>query len=67
MNKNEIKTIGFSLIRQDGPFSIELDWIKGVNTENTLGDFDILEEGTYIDDEGMLRQTKNTQVDKNII
>eukprot|EP00842_Homolaphlyctis_polyrhiza_P000685 jgi/Hompol1/1617/HPOL_002729-RA len=42
MNRSAIRTIGFSIVRQPGDFSLELEWIKALNTPETLGDFDIV-------------------------
>ncbi|KAJ3416465.1 hypothetical protein HDV05_001623 [Chytridiales sp. JEL 0842] len=41
MDRSKVKTVGFSIVRQDGEFSLELDWIKAVNLPNTLGDRDL--------------------------
>jgi hypothetical protein len=41
MDRSKVKTVGFSIVRQDGDFALELDWIKAVNLPNTLGDRDI--------------------------
>ncbi|KAJ3108555.1 Cation channel sperm-associated protein 3 [Phlyctochytrium planicorne] len=41
MDRSRIKTVGFSIVRQDGDFRMELDWIRAVNTEQTYGDMDI--------------------------
>ncbi|OZJ06600.1 hypothetical protein BZG36_00430 [Bifiguratus adelaidae] len=41
MFREKVKTIGISLIdRQEGPFNIELDWIKALNTDTSEGDMD---------------------------
>lgn len=41
MFREKVKTVGLSLTdRQEGPFSIEIDWIKAMNTEFTEGDMD---------------------------
>ncbi|KAI9321305.1 complex I intermediate-associated protein 30-domain-containing protein [Dichotomocladium elegans] len=41
MFREKVKTVGISLSdRQEGPFSIEIDWIKAMNTEFTDGDMD---------------------------
>ncbi|KAK4512820.1 uncharacterized protein ATC70_003528 [Mucor velutinosus] len=41
MFRQKVKTVGISLMdRQEGPFSIEIDWIKAMNTEFTEGDMD---------------------------
>nr|KAJ3421102.1 hypothetical protein HK105_004487 [Polyrhizophydium stewartii] len=42
MNRAEVKTIGFSIMRQPGDFSLELDWIKAINTPETVGDYDVM-------------------------
>ncbi|KAH6574590.1 hypothetical protein BASA61_000591 [Batrachochytrium salamandrivorans] len=42
INREGIKTLGFSILRQPGDFSMEIDWIKAMNTPYTLGDFDIV-------------------------
>lgn len=41
MFRQKVKTVGISLMdRQEGPFEIEIDWIKAMNTEFTEGDMD---------------------------
>ncbi|KAJ3068756.1 hypothetical protein HDU98_008117 [Podochytrium sp. JEL0797] len=45
MDRSKIRNVGFSIVRQDGEFCLELDWIRAVNTERTLGDRDILPPG----------------------
>ncbi|CAO3693657.1 unnamed protein product [Umbelopsis ramanniana] len=41
MMRERVKTVGISITdREDGPFEIELDWIKAMNTETTEGDMD---------------------------
>ncbi|KAI8379526.1 complex I intermediate-associated protein 30-domain-containing protein [Radiomyces spectabilis] len=41
MFREKVKTVGISLMdRQEGPFDIEIDWIKAMNTEFTEGDLD---------------------------
>ncbi|KAJ3303937.1 hypothetical protein HDV03_003410 [Kappamyces sp. JEL0829] len=50
MDKSQVKTIGFSLLRQPGPFELELAWIKAVNTLDTVGDFDVLKPGQFLDE-----------------
>ncbi|CAO3660526.1 unnamed protein product [Umbelopsis vinacea] len=41
MMREKIKTVGISLTdREEGPFEIEIDWIKAMNTETTEGDMD---------------------------
>lgn len=41
MFRQKVKTVGISLMdRQEGPFEIEVDWIKAMNTEFTEGDMD---------------------------
>ncbi|KAG2200542.1 hypothetical protein INT47_012328 [Mucor saturninus] len=41
MFRQKVKTVGISLMdRQEGPFEIQVDWIKAVNTEFTEGDMD---------------------------
>lgn len=41
MFRQKVKTVGISLMdRQEGPFEIELEWIKAMNTEFTEGDMD---------------------------
>lgn len=43
MYRERIKWVGISLSdRKDGPFSLEIDWIKAMNTEYTMGDLDNL-------------------------
>ncbi|KAJ3369918.1 Complex I intermediate-associated protein 30, mitochondrial [Kappamyces sp. JEL0680] len=50
MDKSQVKTVGFSLLRQPGPFELELAWIKAVNTLDTVGDFDVLKPGQFLDE-----------------
>jgi NADH dehydrogenase [ubiquinone] 1 alpha subcomplex assembly factor 1 len=41
MYREKVKTVGVSLMdRQEGPFEIEIQWIKAMNTEFTEGDLD---------------------------
>jgi NADH dehydrogenase [ubiquinone] 1 alpha subcomplex assembly factor 1 len=41
MMREKVKTVGISITdREDGPFEIEVDWIKAMNTETTEGDMD---------------------------
>ncbi|RCI02937.1 hypothetical protein CU098_004345 [Rhizopus stolonifer] len=41
MFREKVKTVGISLMdRQEGPFEIEVEWIKAMNTEFTEGDLD---------------------------
>ncbi|CAO3686715.1 unnamed protein product [Rhizopus stolonifer] len=41
MFRQKVRTVGISLMdRQEGPFSIEIDWVKAMNTEFTEGDMD---------------------------
>ncbi|KAJ3156936.1 hypothetical protein HDU86_003471 [Geranomyces michiganensis] len=61
MDRSKIKTVGFSIVRQPGDFGIEIEWIKAVNTPRTLGDYDILGPGEYIDKDGSLRKLKPGQ------
>ncbi|KAL5033971.1 hypothetical protein BDV3_003590 [Batrachochytrium dendrobatidis] len=42
MDRSAIKTVGLSILRQPGDFSVEIDWIKALNTDQTLGDMDII-------------------------
>jgi hypothetical protein len=42
LERDKIKTIGFSVMGPpSGPFYLELDWIKALNTPQTMGDEDI--------------------------
>jgi hypothetical protein len=41
MDKSQVKTIGFSLLRQPGEFELEIDHIAAVNTDLAIGDYDI--------------------------
>ncbi|KAI8608873.1 complex I intermediate-associated protein 30-domain-containing protein [Chytriomyces sp. MP71] len=45
LDRTRIRNVGFSIMRQNGDFSLELDWIRAVNTERTLGDRDLIPEG----------------------
>jgi hypothetical protein len=56
MDKTKIKTIGFSLVRQDGDFELEIESIKATNTKNTLGDYDILQPGETVDSNGFIKK-----------
>ncbi|GAA5811140.1 hypothetical protein MFLAVUS_004569 [Mucor flavus] len=41
MFRQKVKTVGISLMdRQEGPFEIQVEWIKSMNTEFTEGDMD---------------------------
>ncbi|KAI8976914.1 complex I intermediate-associated protein 30-domain-containing protein [Pilobolus umbonatus] len=41
MFRQKVKTVGFSIMdRQEGPFNLEIEWIKAMNTEFTEGDLD---------------------------
>ncbi|KAI9341544.1 complex I intermediate-associated protein 30-domain-containing protein [Zopfochytrium polystomum] len=42
LEREKVKTVGFSIVRQAGDFSLELDWIKAMNTPATLGDLDLV-------------------------
>jgi NADH dehydrogenase [ubiquinone] 1 alpha subcomplex assembly factor 1 len=33
MDTSRIRTVGVSILRQDGDFEIEIDWIKAMNTK----------------------------------
>ncbi|KXS12114.1 NADH:ubiquinone oxidoreductase complex I intermediate-associated protein 30 [Gonapodya prolifera JEL478] len=41
MDRMRVRTIGFSIARQPGPFELELDWVKAINTDKTYGDYDL--------------------------
>ncbi len=67
MDRSSIKTVGFSVLGQDGDFSIEIDSINAINTRYTFGDRDILGEGQYIDEDGNLQEEqKSTQKEEHI-
>jgi NADH dehydrogenase [ubiquinone] 1 alpha subcomplex assembly factor 1 len=41
MFRQKVKTVGISIMdRKEGPFNIQIDWIKAMNTEFTEGDLD---------------------------
>ena len=42
MNREKVKTVGFSLLAQSGQFNLEIDYIKAINTEETEG------KGVYV-------------------
>ena len=42
MDRSRVKTIGLSLTRQETDFDLQIDWIKGLNTEKTMGDYDLI-------------------------
>ena len=48
MDKSQIKTIGFSLLRQPGEFELEIEYIKAVNTDLAIGDYDITHVGNEL-------------------
>lgn len=56
MDRSKIKTIGFSILSQPGEFTLELESIRAMNTKDTFGDYDILGDAEYIDDDGNLRE-----------
>jgi len=66
MNREKIKTVGFSIVRQPGDFRLELDWIKALNTKRTFGDHDLFGPGEYIDDQGQLKQLKEGEKLKDV-
>ncbi|RIA94486.1 complex I intermediate-associated protein 30-domain-containing protein [Glomus cerebriforme] len=37
MYREKVKTIGFSILGQPGPFCLEIEWIKAMNTDSTEG------------------------------
>ena len=41
LNRDEIRTVGFSITRQNCDFSLELDWIAAMNTPTTFADVDL--------------------------
>ncbi|KAJ1540747.1 Complex I intermediate-associated protein 30, mitochondrial [Nowakowskiella sp. JEL0078] len=67
MDRSKVKTVGFSVVRQPGDFSLELDWVKAVNTSSTFGDLDILEAGTYMDSRQQLRRLKPGQTLEEVL
>ncbi|KAI8801507.1 complex I intermediate-associated protein 30-domain-containing protein [Cladochytrium replicatum] len=58
LDRAKVKTVGFSVVRQPREFSLEVDWIAALNTSTTLGDYDVLEKGTEIDEKGVVRRLK---------
>ncbi|ORX58821.1 NADH:ubiquinone oxidoreductase complex I intermediate-associated protein 30 [Hesseltinella vesiculosa] len=41
MFREKVKTVGISIMdKTDGPFRIDIEWIKAMNTESTEGDMD---------------------------
>lgn len=58
MDRMQIRSVGFSIVRQPGPFELEIDWIKAYNTEKTLGDYDILAKDEIMDEEGNVRKVE---------
>ena len=52
MDRMQVRSVGFSIVRQPGPFELEVDWIKAFNTEKTLGDYDLLGQDEIMDAEG---------------
>ncbi|CAI2170485.1 6269_t:CDS:2 [Funneliformis geosporum] len=41
MYREKVKTIGFSILSQPGPFRLDIDCIKAINTDSTDGDWNI--------------------------
>lgn len=58
MDRSAIRTIGLSLARQNGDFSIEIDSLRAMNTANTLGDVDLLGEDEFMNEFGEIRKKK---------
>ena len=63
LNRDKIKTIGFSILRQPGPFSLEIQRIEAVNSRYSLGDFDVLDSGYSLDKSGHVRKSKTEEID----
>ncbi|KAJ3316138.1 hypothetical protein HDU76_002055 [Blyttiomyces sp. JEL0837] len=61
MDRTKVKTVGFSIVRQPGDFSLELDWIKAMNTPLTLGDRDLPNPATLSDLNAPLNPLTNLQ------
>ncbi len=64
MDTSQIRTIGFSLIRQPGEFELEIESIKAENTKRTLGDLDLLEDGEFVDSNGNIKRVDVSDSDK---
>ncbi|KAI9005048.1 complex I intermediate-associated protein 30-domain-containing protein [Hyaloraphidium curvatum] len=56
MDRMQVRSVGFSIVRQPGPFELEIDWIKAMNTEETFGDHDLVQKGEYVDEDGVVRK-----------
>jgi hypothetical protein len=64
LDTSQIRTIGFSLIRQPGEFELEIESIKAENTKRTLGDLDLLEDGEFVDSNGNIKRVDVSDSDK---
>ena len=56
LDRSSIRTVGLSLARQDGDFSLEIDYLRAMNTKNTLGDVDLLGEDEFMNEFGEIRK-----------
>lgn len=56
MDRSAIKTVGLSLARQDGDFSMEIDSVRAMNTKHTLGDVDLIGEDEFVTEFGEIRK-----------
>ena len=61
MDRMQVRSVGFSIVRQPGPFELEIDWIKGWNTEKTHGDYDLVGEDEIVDENGNVRKREGTE------
>ncbi len=64
LDTSQIRTIGFSLVRQPGEFELEIESIKAENTKRTLGDLDLLEDGEFVDSDGNIKRVDVSDSEK---
>ena len=62
LDRSAIRTIGLSVARQDGDFSLEIDYLRAMNTKNTLGDVDLLDEDEFMNEFGEIRQKGSSKL-----
>ena len=65
MDRTKVKTIGFSAVRQDGDFSLEIESIKAINTQGTIGDYDLLKSDEYLDEFGDVQKYEPGAIPKS--
>ena len=66
MSRNKVQTIGFSILRQPGEFSLELDWVRATNTMTTYGDMTLLRDDQFTDSLGNIKSLAPGQVKEKV-